>query len=326
LGFLVDPESTNQASADALGDDNDESDDEDGVVFPPLVPGTQVTIPVEVTSEDISFGYLYGWMDWNQDGDFEDEGESIVPQNTSFFATGTINLEVDIPENALIGQTFARFRVGPYNPDLSPFGSSDYGEVEDYRVTLLSTLPIELTDFRGNHQGSYNLLSWETAREFNSVAFIVERRFGEEGAFRGIAELRAAGQSMGLRQYAFKDAAIEREGVYYYRLNQVSEDGGSQFSPVVGVLVNRSAGGYFSLYPNPAKNRVSLHLNEPFSGQVEIQLLNGEGKRLMTDRIRPEHSSAKSYSLDLGGISEGTYFVRVIDEGRVFSERLVVTR
>jgi hypothetical protein len=132
LGSSVDQESEAQPSTKAEGDDKN-GDDEDGVTFPLLTAGSTVSIPVVVTVQDVSFGVLNAWFDWNGDGDFTDSGENVLaPQPV--FSSGTYDLSVSIPETAITtAPTFARFRIGNVS---GPTGVNTWGEVEDYQVNI----------------------------------------------------------------------------------------------------------------------------------------------------------------------------------------------
>jgi hypothetical protein len=151
LGSRVDPEAAYQASSNALGDDSNQTgglsaDDEDGVTFPALIPGSTVTIPVVLTIADGDqtgyVGRFSAWFDWNGDGDFVDAGERVATNTSVDFdvlggATGTLNLQVTVPATATVGTTFARFRFGPsLLTATAPYRSAAYGEVEDYQVTI----------------------------------------------------------------------------------------------------------------------------------------------------------------------------------------------
>ncbi len=75
------------------------------------------------------------WIDFNQDGDFDDPGEQVLvtSQGTSPW-TGNIT----IPLNAELGTT--RMRVRLHNAadggNANPCGNSTYGQVEDYSVLI----------------------------------------------------------------------------------------------------------------------------------------------------------------------------------------------
>lgn len=134
LGASVTTDSADYNSANADGDvDN-------GVTFPPLIRGGNVTIPASVIQPSASNGYLQGWIDWNGDGDFADAGEQIAT-NLQYSAgtTGTINIPVTVPANATTSQTYARFRWSSTSGLSSTAAASD-GEVEDYALMITSSL------------------------------------------------------------------------------------------------------------------------------------------------------------------------------------------
>lgn len=113
LGSLIDGETDGQPNANALGDDALTSDDEDGVV---ITPGVQwVTgagggsVRVTVAGGD---GCLYGWIDWNNDGDFVDADENIILKQV--VTTGTADYTFTVPGTVTFPNTFpSRFRLLP---------------------------------------------------------------------------------------------------------------------------------------------------------------------------------------------------------------------
>jgi len=130
LGSKVDAESDGQETDNADGDDNDGNDDEDGVVpQASFITGQSVNVVVTSTGS----GYLDAWMDWNQDGDWDDNGEQIF--NTYTVASGNNNLTINVPANAVLGTTYARYRLSSRG-DYQYTGSADDGEVEDYIYTI----------------------------------------------------------------------------------------------------------------------------------------------------------------------------------------------
>lgn len=139
MGITIDGESADQPSANADGDDINNLDDEDGVIFPTMTRGTKADISVTVAGT----GYINAWIDWNGDGDFNDSNEMIV--NNTPAAAGVTDISIDVPQNAIVSRpTFARFRFGPNStkkPTYSRTGSATYGEVEDYQITIFCAPP-----------------------------------------------------------------------------------------------------------------------------------------------------------------------------------------
>lgn len=72
------------------------------------------------------------WVDFNQDGDFTDDGEEIISASNST----AIAASVELPANISIGET--RMRVSmQWGGTPSPCGNFTYGEVEDYTVNIV---------------------------------------------------------------------------------------------------------------------------------------------------------------------------------------------
>jgi hypothetical protein len=135
LGSSVDAESNGQPSALANGDDSTGSDDEDGVTWgTTLMVSPLVTTTASVVVTSSGAGFLDAWIDYNQDGDWSDPGEQIA--NKVAVASGKNAISFTIPSAALVGSTFARFRVSSVG-GLAPAGKANDGEVEDYQVSLV---------------------------------------------------------------------------------------------------------------------------------------------------------------------------------------------
>ncbi|MCG8649334.1 MAG: GEVED domain-containing protein, partial [Pirellulales bacterium] len=129
LGASVDTEREGQASDLA---DADQADD--GVV--PLADLVALSTADTVSSflvEASQPGRLDAWIDFNQDGDWDDLGEQI--SNSLELAAGASVVSFTVPTGAAPGTTAARFRISSAG-GLAPTGAAADGEVEDYLVTL----------------------------------------------------------------------------------------------------------------------------------------------------------------------------------------------
>ncbi len=146
LGTLRDGELDGIPSATAQGDDADGADDEDGISnFGPLVASittpTLAPVDVDLQNPDPISNRLDAWVDWNRDGDWDDDSEPIFVNFNLGTVVGVQTLGFIIPRdqgaNVQAGNTFARFRVSTAG-GLTPRGLAVDGEVEDYQVTIAS--------------------------------------------------------------------------------------------------------------------------------------------------------------------------------------------
>jgi len=75
------------------------------------------------------------WIDWNQDGDFNDSGETVFTKGAS--ASASASGSIAIPTTATLGETIMRITM-KYNALPSACETFDYGEVEDYKIVVKS--------------------------------------------------------------------------------------------------------------------------------------------------------------------------------------------
>jgi uncharacterized repeat protein (TIGR01451 family) len=129
LGTGVDGDASDQNDVNALGDDSDGNDDDDGVA----PTGTWTTSgQVNVTAS--GSGFLNAWIDFNNDGDFGDTGEQIFTDIP--VVAGSQPLTFSIPPGGEVynHQVYTRFRITTNaGTATSPTGTAPNGEVEGYR-------------------------------------------------------------------------------------------------------------------------------------------------------------------------------------------------
>lgn len=129
---------TANGGSDGDGDNLDGSDDEadvqnNGSSFQgqSLVQGESLTLNMDAAGS----GVLNAWFDWNQNGDFLDPGEQVALDVAP--SSGAIALPITVPNDAIAGTTYARFRYSS-TPGLPPSGSAPDGEVEDYQFSIVA--------------------------------------------------------------------------------------------------------------------------------------------------------------------------------------------
>jgi hypothetical protein len=187
-----------------------------------LVKGSTYTI--YVSSPATFLGYPSGyaaWIDYNNDGIFQTT-ENIM--QTTYGTTKSQSFTV--PTTAVA--TCVKMRVlskwsGTPTTDAYNSAGYTYGEIEEYRVSIQSGLPIELYTFDGISKGSNNLLYWTTASESNTSHFNLQKsRDGE--TWTTITTLNAAGNSTINIDYNVTDYNIDPI-INYYRLQQYDLNG-----------------------------------------------------------------------------------------------------
>ena len=137
MGAGVDQEGDGQPNVAASLDDSvgPLADDEDGVTLRPggYELGSLARATVNATNQTDSQALVCGYIDWNEDGDFNDVSESAQLPVPSGTVAEDFVLEFGLAPLDAAASTYGRFRLST-GPTCSPFGPAADGEVEDYVV------------------------------------------------------------------------------------------------------------------------------------------------------------------------------------------------
>ena len=169
----------NNSGTELLNNDSDDSDDvngysdhtDDGLTVPNLTVSEIFNIEVSLYNTH-NWGKTTGhsvWIDYNQDGDFQDSGERVwgTTDGDDLFAHGAVAQgSFTVPSNALSGNTrmrlFSRTYYTNYDPcEMNFTDGNNKGEYEDYIVSITNsssnTIPIATNDtFVANQNVSIN--------------------------------------------------------------------------------------------------------------------------------------------------------------------------
>jgi len=170
-------------------------------------------------------------------------------------------------------------------------------------------LPIKLTSFTAELlSGTPEVqLAWSTSYEQNNHYFLVQR--STDGQNFSVIDTVAATNNETGSVYSYTDMH-PGAGSNYYRLDQVDFDGTATYSGIKEVTVAETTNG-LQLSPNPADGVVYLSLGGNVSGSLQVRLLDVQG-RTLRNWVFEKPEGAWSQSLDVSGLSGGSYFIQVL--------------
>jgi hypothetical protein len=259
---------------------------------------TTTSNPISVTIGSFNDERVNVFIDLNNDGAFQ-SSELLFNELGRGVLSGTITLP-----NILTRNTRLRMRV------MSDLGTPayctkpQYGQVEDYTVIIqTAVLPVELTSFTALNKGGKNLLNWQTATEANSNYFKIQK--SKDGiAFTDIGSVKGHGTTTTPQYYSFIDDN-PFNGINYYRLAQIDNDGKAEQSKAVSVMVTSDGKNAFSVYPNPTHNILTVE-HDPSVQTFEI--VNTLGQVLKTVKPLLDANKTEIGTIEL---ANGIYFLRV---------------
>ncbi|HMH20230.1 MAG TPA: T9SS type A sorting domain-containing protein [Puia sp.] len=186
-------------------------------------------------------------------------------------------------------------------------------------VDCMAVLPVELIYFRGQVKDGLGNLQWLTANETADIVYIIER--SNDGThFSTIASVNGragAGQGAG---YQLTDP-VPVNGQVYYRINLTS---GSYHRYSSQILLSNSAISFsIKSAVNPFTDHISINLTAPGDGPVAIDLVDMYGRTVKQLRQNLNQGLNDLTLYGLGGLSNGTYALRVRYADQVVSKKML---
>ena len=141
LGATIDGDTGTRQNTLANADDIFGGSDEDGVLSPLDLQGTEGAAPsvtVLATNSRGSAATVYGWIDYNHDGVFDNATERAQVNVPDAVMDGRFTLTFPTIPSGSSGDTYARFRISTDAAAADPTGLASDGEVEDYVFSISS--------------------------------------------------------------------------------------------------------------------------------------------------------------------------------------------
>jgi hypothetical protein len=201
-------------------------------------------------------------------------------------------------------------------------------------VTGDTSLPVTLTTFNAIRKKNSVLLSWRTESETNNLGFFLFKALDKEGPFEPVNTqiIPGAGSSSEGHDYEYVDRNVDAVTTYWYLLEDVDTNGQTETrGPIECKPLPDLSSNRFRLstnYPNPFNAQTSLSITLPESGQIEVLIVDMNGRTVRTLRKGPIESGTHVITWDCrnnrgASVPSGTYICRVRFEG---GETFVLTQ
>lgn len=241
-------------------------------------PAYNITIsinPVAVVpaSNVCPWGYSYN-VTYQYNISFSGAGTPDVNTLQLFSTCGSDNLFLSLPTGG--GSGSLTTTTNPYRNDtncnsatVSALGcttappnvliNTSSGSINNQTISCpyagSTPLPVKLVSFDARSNGDMVYLAWVTASEVQNDHFILQRST-DAMKWEALKKMDGTGNTSQPMKYDYVDQMPVR-GMYYYRLQQVDENGSYAYSKIIGVRAV-TLSGEITLYPNPGRNKLSI--------------------------------------------------------------------
>ncbi len=191
---------------------------------------------------------------------------------------------------------------------------------------IQGVLPASWLGFTGENKGTFNHLEWAVANEINVNYYELERSFDGIN-FEVITKKGAVGQAEYLYDYADHDLSVE--GIYYYRVRSVDNNGSEQMTDIITIEVEAVEAGLANstrLYPNPTTGTFTIEIELTKEViQLKADMLDATGKKVLSGIMLDENVAPgiHKYVIDGDKLPAGMYEVLLSLDTERFSKKLI---
>ena len=216
-------------------------------------------------------------------------GISLNPVETKLYVTNWGDNTVSVINTATNTVT-ATLAVG---------NSTSFGNFIANVPTACGALPVTLMNIEAVNKNNIVVVNWHTSTELNTSQFIIQRST-DGSTFTDIGTVKAIG--VGANSYSFMDET-PTNGINYYRLKSVDKDGSLSFSKIVSASLTTNNSPLTTIYPNPAKDNVTIRGNHIAS----VQMIDNMGRVVKVVSLK----DATNPVLSVSNLAAGVYHLRV---------------
>jgi len=192
-----------------------------------------------------------------------------------------------------------------------------------YSTPIVTTLPVKMYSFNANLNNNKVDLKWVTASEINVSHFVVEKSIDGVN-YNDAGVVFAYGNATDKTSYSLSDNVnTANNGVIYYRLRSVDNDGKTELSETRLIRVGKQTEKSTSIvtYPNPVRNEIRVTIPAAWQNKkVVYEVYNAAG--IVTNR-KETTGSSQTETIDASSMAPGFYIVKVSFEGQVAQQKII---
>ena len=240
---------------------------------------------VNVTPIGGTSPYTYSWT-----------GPNSFTSNTQNIDNLEIGIYVlNLSDNASCSETrhiyiYEQFEEAVFDSPVDTFYTNSLDTCIDFSFTQ-----VYIYDYYDT--GDLILVTWAFENDFDVVQFLTvayDVTFGGTGAYTFMLPISCGNKSI---------------NNYYYSV---------YYNPDVYTQLNNMVESNFSIFPNPAKNIVTIDFEDQQSGIIQIYSLSGQ---IIKEQI---FENSNKENINIEALEKGVYLVKVKQKGSINTKRIVV--
>lgn len=174
-----------------------------------------------------------------------------------------------------------------------------------------ATLPVQIGSFNVAPDNNTVQLNWSVSNSLNHSHFEIERSLDGRNFEKIYTEMQpiANGNSF---SFNYTDKYPPVSAVLFYRLKQVDQSGGFQYSETKSVKAGVKK-SQMSVYPNPVKDMLNIEYQSADNSNVSITISDAMGRTAITEK-RKIANGKNIVTIDINNLGKGNYTLSVTND------------
>jgi hypothetical protein len=220
-------------------------------------------------------------------------------------------------------------QTGCYTGSGVPGGQyTGFSNYQIIRSSASSALPIKLVSLTAyGVEDKFITISWLTAQEIDNRGFEIWRsETGTDFQKVGWADAQRGGNSSEGFDYAFDDHSVQPGVTYYYKLNQLDQDGAATQTYIVNAKIgSEDVATVSDFFPNPAVSQSQIAIHSPVSSAYVAELYTLTGQLIERADINAPAGNSR-FELGIEHLPSGIYKAVIKGNSNVFIKSLNIIR
>ena len=170
--------------------------------------------------------------------------------------------------------------------------------------------PVSLSSFEARFLNNTTKLKWKTECYISYANFQIQKS-SDAVTFTTINSF-IADRLRCQQPFEFIDNAAYNSDIVYYRINAGDIDGHFFHSKIVRVSNKQTEVEIVSVYPTVINSKTNMVLSSPFDGNIKMSLINSGGI-VVKHYLYNVKKGVSNFTLYLGGVSKGSYWIKLTD-------------
>ncbi len=184
----------------------------------------------------------------------------------------------------------------------------------------------KVMDFGGTMTASKAFLKWKVQDNQQAKTFDVQRSTDRTN-FRSIGKVAKSHATSSDAGYSFQDdAADDKGGAVYYRIELTNNDGSKLYSDILRLERASVQENGLRVFPNPLKDKLFLQLSAPKTAVATLSLYNMTGHKLFSVLRQVKEGANELMLHEFSNVPNGYYVLMVQSGGGTMSQKITVSK